>query len=157
MKACLGPARRDDDRIGIVVSVGHFLREYWRYNAANHGQCPVPHDGQAMGRRRQRQPHGTFIVTQSVLPDMIAAKWGRIVAIASSAAQTGELKMAYYAASIGGMISLAVEFGPSGITTNVVPPRFITGTIMSEQSFANSRQSRPAMRLPRLGRSRRAA
>lgn len=87
---------------------------------------------------------GTFIVTQQVLPDMIAAKWGRIINIASSAAQTGAKFMAAYASSKGGMIALtrtlAVEFGPSGITCNVIPPRFITGTIMSEKSFAEARQ-----------------
>ena len=87
---------------------------------------------------------GTFLVTQRVLPDMIAAGWGRIVNIASSAAQTGAKHMAAYSASKGGMISLtrtlAVEFGPSGITANVIPPRFITGTIMSEASFAGGKQ-----------------
>jgi 2-hydroxycyclohexanecarboxyl-CoA dehydrogenase len=87
---------------------------------------------------------GAFIVTQQALPDMIAAEWGRIINISSSAAQTGAKHMAGYAASKGGLISLtrtlAVEFGPSGITANVIPPRFITGTIMSEESFASSRQ-----------------
>lgn len=87
---------------------------------------------------------GTFIVTQEVLPGMIEAGWGRIINIASSAAQTGAPKMAHYASSKGGMIALtktlAVEFGPSGITANVIPPRFITGTIMSEHSFANAKQ-----------------
>ena len=87
---------------------------------------------------------GTFIVTQEVLPDMVTANWGRIISIASSAAQTGAKHMAHYASSKGGMIalsrSLAVEFGPNNITANVIPPRFITGTIMSDHSFANSRQ-----------------
>lgn len=87
---------------------------------------------------------GTFVVTQQVLPDMIAANWGRIINISSSAGQTGARFMAGYSASKGGMIALtktlAVEFGPVGITANVIPPRFITGTIMSEQSFASSNQ-----------------
>ena len=87
---------------------------------------------------------GTFLVTQQVLPDMLAASWGRIINITSSAAQTGAKFMAAYASSKGGMIALtrtlAVEFGPDGITSNVIPPRFITGTIMSEQSFAEARQ-----------------
>lgn len=87
---------------------------------------------------------GTFIVSQVTLPDMIAAGWGRIVNIASSAAQTGAINMAPYASSKGGMISLtrtlALEFGPRGITVNVIPPRFITGTIMSEASFAGQKQ-----------------
>lgn len=87
---------------------------------------------------------GTFIVTQEILPDMVAAGWGRIINIASAAAQSGAPHMAHYASSKGGMIALtrtlAVEFGPRGITANVIPPRFITGTIMSELSFANSKQ-----------------
>jgi 2-hydroxycyclohexanecarboxyl-CoA dehydrogenase len=87
---------------------------------------------------------GAFIVTQLALPDMIAAKWGRIINIASSAAQSGAKYMAPYASSKGGMIaltkSLALEFGPDGITANVIPPRFITGTIMSERSFADQKQ-----------------
>jgi 2-hydroxycyclohexanecarboxyl-CoA dehydrogenase len=87
---------------------------------------------------------GTFIVTQETLPDMIAAGWGRVINISSAAAQVGARHMAHYASSKGGMValtrSLAVEFGPSGITANVIPPRFITGTIMSEESFANAKQ-----------------
>src|SRR3954453_11003043 len=34
---------------------------------------------------------GTFHCTQSVLPDMLDAKWGRIVNISSSSAQTGAM------------------------------------------------------------------
>lgn len=98
---------------------------------------------------------GTFIVTQEVLPAMVEAQWGRIINIASSAAQTGAPKMAHYASSKGGMIaltrSLAVEFGPLGITANVIPPRFITGTIMSEHSFANAKQPMSREALAALG------
>ena len=87
---------------------------------------------------------GTFIVTQVVLPDMIAEGWGRIINISSSGAQTGAAKVAHYCASKGGVISLtrslAHEFGPSGITANVIPPRFITGTIMSDKSFGAGQQ-----------------
>jgi 2-hydroxycyclohexanecarboxyl-CoA dehydrogenase len=89
---------------------------------------------------------GAFLVSQIVLADMVAAGWGRIVNISSSAAQSGAKNMVHYAASKGGMISmtraLAVEFGPRGITVNVIPPRFITGTVMSEESFASSKQPR---------------
>lgn len=87
---------------------------------------------------------GAFIVTQEVLPDMVSAGWGRVINMSSMAAQSGPPQMAHYAAAKGGVISmtkaLATEFGPSGITVNVIPPRFITGTIMSEQSFAAAKQ-----------------
>jgi 2-hydroxycyclohexanecarboxyl-CoA dehydrogenase len=72
---------------------------------------------------------GTFHCVQSVLPDMIAAKWGRIVTISSSSAQRGSPKMAQYAASKGGVVVLtkvlAREFAPHGITVNDIPPSAI--------------------------------
>jgi 2-hydroxycyclohexanecarboxyl-CoA dehydrogenase len=82
---------------------------------------------------------GTFIVTQVVIPDMIAAKWGRIINISSSSAQSGAAKMAHYSSSKGGMIAftrtLAQEFGEYGITSNTIPPRFVHNTEMSIASF----------------------
>ena len=98
---------------------------------------------------------GTFIVCQEVLPDMITSGWGRVINISSAAAQVGAKHMAHYASSKGGMIALtrtlAVEFGPNGITANVIPPRFITGTIMSEHSFANAKQPMSREALAALG------
>ncbi len=81
---------------------------------------------------------GTFIVTQVCLPDMKAAKWGRIVNISSSSAQTGAFNMAHYSASKGAVISLtrtlAQELGPLGITVNNIPPGSVMNTVMSEAS-----------------------
>ncbi len=79
---------------------------------------------------------GTFIVTQEALPDMKAAKWGRIVNISSSSAQTGSVNMAHYSSSKGAVISLtrtlAQELGPLGITVNNIPPGSVMNTIMAE-------------------------
>jgi 2-hydroxycyclohexanecarboxyl-CoA dehydrogenase len=72
---------------------------------------------------------GTFHCCQVVLPDMIEAGWGRIVNISSSSIHSGQPLMAHYVASKSGMVgltkSLALEFGPSGITVNTIPPGFI--------------------------------
>jgi NAD(P)-dependent dehydrogenase (short-subunit alcohol dehydrogenase family) len=69
---------------------------------------------------------GTFHCLQAVVPDMLAAGWGRIVTISSSSAQSGAPRMAHYVASKGGVIgltkALAVELGPHGITVNTIPP-----------------------------------
>jgi 2-hydroxycyclohexanecarboxyl-CoA dehydrogenase len=89
---------------------------------------------------------GTFIVTQVVIPDMKAGKWGRIVNISSSSAQTGSATMTHYSASKGGVIaftkSIAQEFGVHGITCNTIPPRFVMGTVMSEKSAAEGKINR---------------
>ena len=72
---------------------------------------------------------GTFHCLQAVIPDMLAAGWGRIVTISSSSAQSGAARMAHYVASKGGVVgltkALAVEYAPHGITVNTIPPGFI--------------------------------
>ena len=82
---------------------------------------------------------GTFYCAQAALPDMIAAKWGRIVMISSSSAQRGSPGMAHYAASKGALLSLtksfAREFGTHGITVNNIPPSGIE-TPMQHQGQA---------------------
>jgi NAD(P)-dependent dehydrogenase (short-subunit alcohol dehydrogenase family) len=69
---------------------------------------------------------GTFNIAQAVVGDMVAAGWGRIILISSSGAQSGAARQAHYIASKAGVIgftkSLALEFGPAGITVNTVPP-----------------------------------
>ncbi len=69
---------------------------------------------------------GTFHCCQVALPDMVAAKWGRIVMISSSSAQRGSPFAAHYAASKGAVItltkSLAREYAAHGITVNNIPP-----------------------------------
>jgi 2-hydroxycyclohexanecarboxyl-CoA dehydrogenase len=88
---------------------------------------------------------GTFIATQIIVPDMQAAKWGRIINISSSSAQTGSKTLAHYSSSKGAIItltrSLAQELGPDGITVNNVPPGSVMQTQMSEankERFPNS-------------------
>jgi 2-hydroxycyclohexanecarboxyl-CoA dehydrogenase len=72
---------------------------------------------------------GTFHCLQAAVPDMLAARWGRIVTISSSSAQSGAARMAHYVASKGGVIgltkALAIELAPHGITVNTIPPGFI--------------------------------
>lgn len=72
---------------------------------------------------------GTFACIQAAVPDMLDAGWGRIVTIASSSAQSGAPRMAHYAASKGGVISLtralAVELARKGITANSIAPSLV--------------------------------
>ena len=72
---------------------------------------------------------GPYLVTKEILPEMLAAKWGRIVNITSSSVQTGSPAQAHYVSAKGGLMgmtkALALEFAASGVTVNMVPPGFI--------------------------------
>lgn len=105
---------------------------------------------------------GPYIVTQTVLPDMQAAGWGRIVNISSFGAQTGAPNMVAYTASKGGVIaltrSLAIELGRHGITVNTVAPGFID-TPMARRAIDGNlfpvpyEQIIASYPIPRLGRA----
>ncbi|MFD6106528.1 SDR family NAD(P)-dependent oxidoreductase [Nocardia salmonicida] len=83
--------------------------------------------------------NGVFHCTQAVVPDMVAAGWGRIVTISSSSAQRGSPGMVHYTASKGAVVAmtkaLAREYAAAGITVNTIPPSGID-TPMSRQSQA---------------------
>lgn len=72
---------------------------------------------------------GPFLCAQAILPDMLAAGWGRIINISSSSTQQGVGEMAHYVASKGGVNgltkALAMEFAARGVTVNTVPPGYI--------------------------------
>lgn len=85
---------------------------------------------------------GAFIVTQTVLPDMEAAGWGRIINVSALGGQMGgAFDMTHYNASKGGMItfthSLAIGLGVKGITANSVSPGFID-TPMARRAIETS-------------------
>ena len=99
-------------------------------NAAMENFCPIEQlDDATWDRLMAVNVRGAYIVIQTVLPDMVAAGWGRIVNVASFGAQVGAPNMALYTASKGGIISLtrslAIELGSKGITVNSVSPGFI--------------------------------
>jgi len=104
---------------------------------------------------------GTYIVTQTVLPDMVHAAWGRIINISAIGAQTGAPRMAHYTATKGAIIamtrSLAIEFGRKGITVNSVSPGFIL-TPMAQRAIdggsfgVSHEQILQSYPIPRIGR-----
>jgi 3-oxoacyl-[acyl-carrier protein] reductase len=70
-----------------------------------------------------------FLVTQAVLPQMRARKWGRIINLSSVAAQVGGVVGPHYAASKAGMHGLthfyAQRLAKEGITVNAIAPALI--------------------------------
>lgn len=109
---------------------------------------------------------GLFQVTQVVLPDMVAARWGRIVNLTALGSQIGAANMVHYTASKGGVTamtrSLAVELGRHGITVNEISPGFIL-TPMAQRAIDNDLFSVPyedivaTYPIPRVGRPDEAA
>ncbi len=85
---------------------------------------------------------GAFICAQAVLPGMQAAKWGRIINIASVAGVTGYAGIAAYVAAKHGLVgltrALALEFARDGITANALCPGY-TETDMAAAAIANVR------------------
>jgi 3-oxoacyl-[acyl-carrier protein] reductase len=85
---------------------------------------------------------GPFFVIRSFLAHMMSKRWGRIINI-SSLAQEGSSGQANYAAAKAGLIgltkTLAREYGPRGITSNVVTVGYVE-TDMTENHMASKLQ-----------------
>jgi NAD(P)-dependent dehydrogenase (short-subunit alcohol dehydrogenase family) len=87
----------------------------------------------------------TWRLAKRVVPKMMRARWGRIVVVSSVGAYIGAPGQANYAASKAGLIgltrSIAREYGPRGITANVVAP----GPIETDMLAALPDDARAAM------------
>ena len=123
------------DRVQVEAAVAR-LREHCGpvtvliNNAAVEEFCPFWEISDASWDRHFNvNIKGMFVVTQTVLPDMKAAGWGRIVNISALGAQLSEANMSHYYATKGGVISftraLAAELGKFGVTVNSISPGFI--------------------------------
>jgi len=77
----------------------------------------------------------TWRLAKRVVPKMMRARWGRIITVSSVGAYIGAPGQANYAAAKAGLIgltrSIAREYGPRGITANVVAPGPIDTDMLS--------------------------
>ncbi|MFA9217259.1 MAG: SDR family NAD(P)-dependent oxidoreductase [Sphingomonadaceae bacterium] len=83
---------------------------------------------------------GVFHCTQAALPGMLAAQWGRIVNVASTAGLKGYRYVSAYVAAKHGVIgltrALALEVATKGVTVNAVCPGY-TETDIVRETVAN--------------------
>ena len=78
-----------------------------------------------------------YLVTRAALPDMVAARWGRVVMVTSVTGPVMAMRAeAAYAAAKAGMVGLmravAVDHAAHGITCNAVAPGWIATTSQTE-------------------------
>jgi 3-oxoacyl-[acyl-carrier protein] reductase len=77
-----------------------------------------------------------FLVTEAFWPGMREGCWGRIINIASTAAQVGGVVGPHYAASKAGMMGLTHSYGSrlikEGITVNTICPALVITDMVSE-------------------------
>lgn len=89
---------------------------------------------------------GMLRTTQTCVPSMIEAGWGRIVNIASDAGRVGSSLEAVYSGAKGGTIAfsktLAREVARKGVTVNVVCPGPTETPLLAEIAEANDDSQR---------------
>jgi len=98
-------------------------------NAGAAESAPFARTDLAMWRRmHDANATGAFLCTRVLLPDMLAAGWGRVVSVASIAGLRGiPYTTAYVAAKhalVGLTRALALEVARSGVTVNAVCPGY---------------------------------
>ena len=125
-------------------------------NAAVTGMVPfLEMSEEAWDRMIRINLKGPFLCTQAIIPDMVAAGWGRVVNISSSSTQLGVGQMAHYVSSKGGINgftkALAIEFAEQGITVNTVPPGYVD-TPMLRATVRNFESSVASSPMKRAGR-----
>jgi 3-oxoacyl-[acyl-carrier protein] reductase len=125
------------------------------HNAGTHDDVPMAGMSETQWRHViDVSLNGFFAVTRPLLLPMMATRWGRIVAISSVSALTGNRGQANYAAAKAGLIgavkSLAREVASRGITVNVVAPGIIASPAVT--AVLDQRQIAEIVPMKRAGR-----
>jgi NAD(P)-dependent dehydrogenase (short-subunit alcohol dehydrogenase family) len=122
------------DRVEVLIAavVAHFGRVEVLLNTVGGwsggqsvGETPVEEWNQMLTLNL----HSAFLLSRAVLPPMLEAGWGRIVHVGSKTAVEPRAKVAGYAVSKMGVITLteviAAEVKGTGVTANVILPSVI--------------------------------
>jgi NAD(P)-dependent dehydrogenase (short-subunit alcohol dehydrogenase family) len=109
-------------------------------NAGGAESAPFSRTDPVLWRRMiDRNLTGTYLCTRAAVPAMVAAGWGRIVNVASTAGLKGYGYVSAYVAAKHGVVgltrALALEYARTGVTVNAVCPGY-TDTPMLDAAIA---------------------
>ncbi|GBQ66252.1 2-deoxy-D-gluconate 3-dehydrogenase [Ameyamaea chiangmaiensis NBRC 103196] len=94
---------------------------------------------------------GQYLFARAVAPVMLAARYGRIVMMASQAAVVGIEGHAAYSAAKAGVVGMvrcmAIEWGPAGVTVNAVSPTVVE-TPMALVGWSGEKGERAKAQIP---------
>ena len=106
-------------------------------NAGVTADAPFPAmTGEAWDRVRATSLDGFYNVTQPLIMQMIAGRWGRIITMSSVSALRGNRGQVNYAAAKAGLIgasrALSTELAKRKVTVNVVAPGLVESDMTAE-------------------------
>lgn len=136
---CVDKVSRSRRRIDVLVNNAGIVRDAQLQKM----------DQQTWSMVMDTNLRGTCIMTEAVLPVMVAQGAGKVINIASRSA-LGNFGQTNYAGSKAGVIgltrSLAYRLGPSGINVNAIGPGYIETSIM--QGVSPELRERAVMAAP---------